>query len=188
MTKLLKTSFILTLLGYYAPYAKAESLVQSTFDEINPARNFTSDGLIGQILGGTNGNQGLLALAIAFAGMILVLLIIMGGYSMLMNPTNPQAQEAGKNRITWAIIGFFVVFSAYWIMQIIQVMFGFDVLGGEGTPPTENNQSCSGFCSYYNCATLNPPSSFASGTCSGGLYCCATPPQEPDPSDPQPVE
>lgn len=125
------------------------------------------DTLVGAILSQA------LPYTIVFAGMILVVFIVMGGYQMLMSPTNPQAQEAGKNKIMWSIIGFLVVFSAYWVMQIIQVLFGFNVLGGtSSTPPsipvaTSISVNTAGACTCVG---------VAGGTCRNSastLYCCS---------------
>lgn len=69
-----------------------------------------------------------LPFALIMAGLLLLLMLISGGFTMLTNPTNPQGQDAGKQRITWAIIGFFVLFMAYWLMQILQIVFGIRVV------------------------------------------------------------
>lgn len=52
---------------------------------------------------------------------------------MLTNPTNPQAQEAGKNRITYAVAGFLVVFSAFWIIQALEIAFDLEVVRDPGS-------------------------------------------------------
>jgi len=70
----------------------------------------------------------LLPYALIFAGLLLLLMLIAGGFTMLSNPTNPQAQDAGKKRITWAIAGFILLFAAYWIMQILEIVFGIRVV------------------------------------------------------------
>lgn len=141
---------------------------------INPADKFTNpDNLIGDVL------SNLLPISITFAGMILVIFIVLGGYQMLTNPTNPQAQEAGKTKITWAIIGFLVVFSAYWIMQIIQVMFGFDVLSGSSQRPGSSSFSQEPVCRGDVCSRDGSTTCYCSSgqvTCSSGsgndFYAC----------------
>jgi hypothetical protein len=55
-------------------------------------------------------------------------MIVSGGFTMLSSPTNPQAQESGKQRITYAVVGFIILFAAYWIMQILKIIFKIDVV------------------------------------------------------------
>ena len=62
------------------------------------------------------------------AGLILLLLLIFGGLMTIINSGNPEAQEKGKNALTAAIIGFVLIFASYWIIQIIQVLTGINIL------------------------------------------------------------
>lgn len=64
-----------------------------------------------------------------FGGLILFIMLIWGGFEMLSGAANPKAQEAGKQRITNALIGFILLFSSYWIAQIVQAVFGISILG-----------------------------------------------------------
>lgn len=63
-----------------------------------------------------------------FAGLILFVMILWGGFEMLMGAADSKAQEAGKQRITAAVIGFMLLFVSYWIAQIIQYIFGVNFL------------------------------------------------------------
>ena len=62
------------------------------------------------------------------AGIILLLLLIFGGLMTIINQGNEQAQEQGKNAMTSAIIGFVIIFASFWIIQIIQVLTGVNIL------------------------------------------------------------
>jgi len=64
-----------------------------------------------------------------FAGLILLFMLIMGGFQMLTSAGNPEKVEAGKGKITTGLIGFLIIFVAYWLMQIIEVLLGFKILG-----------------------------------------------------------
>ncbi|NCN87751.1 MAG: hypothetical protein GW941_02555 [Candidatus Pacebacteria bacterium] len=66
----------------------------------------------------------LLEFAFPLAGIILFVMLVWGGFEMLYGASTSKAMEAGKNRITAAIIGFFLLFSSYWIIQIVEVIFG----------------------------------------------------------------
>ena len=70
----------------------------------------------------------LLPLSLVFAGLLLLLMLIRGGFTMLSNPTNPDAQGAGKARITWALVGFFVLFCSYWLAQILEIVFNINIV------------------------------------------------------------
>ena len=63
------------------------------------------------------------------AGIILFLMLVWGGFEMMINATDSKAQEAGKQRITAAIIGFILLFCSFWIAQILQIIFGITIVG-----------------------------------------------------------
>jgi hypothetical protein len=58
------------------------------------------------------------------AGLILLFMIISSGYSLLTSAGNPEAIQKGKSRLTAALVGFLLVFAAFWILQIIEVFLG----------------------------------------------------------------
>lgn len=60
----------------------------------------------------------------AIAGTILFVMIVWGGFEILTGATNPKSAESGRQRIANAVIGFLILFSAYWLGQIIQIIFG----------------------------------------------------------------
>ena len=61
-------------------------------------------------------------------GLILFGMLIMGGFQMLASGGNPKAAEAGKARLTSALFGFLIIFAAYWITQIVSIIFGINIL------------------------------------------------------------
>jgi hypothetical protein len=71
-------------------------------------------------------------LLFGFAGLILFVMLIWGSMEILMAAANAKLAESGKKRITNAVIGFFILFSAFWIAQIITTIFGLDI--GLSTP------------------------------------------------------
>jgi VIT1/CCC1 family predicted Fe2+/Mn2+ transporter len=60
----------------------------------------------------------------AFAGFALLLMVISAGYSFLTSVGNPKGLEAGKKRLSNAVLGFVVIFVAYWLVQIAGRIFG----------------------------------------------------------------
>lgn len=59
-----------------------------------------------------------------FSGTALLLMLILGGFSLLTGGSDPKKIEQGKQRITYAIMGFIIVFAAYWVVQIAGRIFG----------------------------------------------------------------
>ena len=65
----------------------------------------------------------------AFAGVGLLLMIIASGFAMMTSAGDPKKLEQGKHRLTNAIIGFLLVFAAFWIVQLVGTMFGWESIG-----------------------------------------------------------
>lgn len=65
-------------------------------------------------------------LALAIAGIIFVFLLIAGGIGIIAGAgsNNPEGVEKGKKAVTSALIGFLVVFGAYWIVRVIELITG----------------------------------------------------------------
>jgi hypothetical protein len=68
--------------------------------------------------------------AVAFAGIILLFLLIFGGISIMIGAGSGKKDDIAKGQkaITYAIIGFLLIFTAYWIIQLVQIIFGFNIL------------------------------------------------------------
>lgn len=64
------------------------------------------------------------------AGVIFFVLLIFGGLSFIINAGKGESEAAGKgkNMITWAIIGFILIFASIWIIQIVGFITGIDFL------------------------------------------------------------
>lgn len=70
----------------------------------------------------------LVPVAFIIAGLILLFLLIGGGFSIVASGGNAKSVESGKNQIMSAIIGFVIIFAAYWIIQIVQAFTGVPIL------------------------------------------------------------
>lgn len=62
------------------------------------------------------------------AGIILFVQLVLGGFQMLAGATNSKSIDDGKQKITAAIIGFLILFAAYWIAQLLEIIFGIRIL------------------------------------------------------------
>lgn len=62
------------------------------------------------------------------AGLILLLMLISGGIGLMTSGGNPDKMKAGYGKITSALIGFLIVFVSYMVVQIVERIFGVDIL------------------------------------------------------------
>ncbi len=79
-----------------------------------------SDPTIGGILSAA------VPLIFAFAGLGLLLMLLSAGYTFLTSAGDAKKMEQGKHQMTNALVGFFIVFAAYWIVQLIGTIFGLE--------------------------------------------------------------
>jgi hypothetical protein len=82
---------------------------------------FSSETKIGEIV------TAFIPILMSLVGIILFLMLIAGGFTMLTAVGNPDKVKKGQVLITNAIIGFVIIFVAFWIMQILQIAFGLDL-------------------------------------------------------------
>jgi len=80
-------------------------------------------GSIGEII------SNLLNNVYVIAGVLLFILLIVGGVGFIMGAgaDNPEKAKRGKQAITAALIGFVVIFCAYWIVRIIEILTGVSI-------------------------------------------------------------
>lgn len=72
----------------------------------------------------------ILTASISIAGIILLFILIGGGIAMIRGAgkSDPKTMEQGKQAATSALIGFIVVFSAYWIVKLIETITGLSLI------------------------------------------------------------
>lgn len=63
------------------------------------------------------------------AGVLLLFFFIGAGWKMIMNPQSSKSAEEGKKSLGYAVGGFILLIAVYWIVQIIQVVTGAEILG-----------------------------------------------------------
>jgi len=72
----------------------------------------------------------LLSNAIIIAGIVFVILIILGGLQMIgSSGKSPQEIAKGRETIFNAIIGFIIVIASYWIVRLVESSFGVNIFG-----------------------------------------------------------
>lgn len=63
------------------------------------------------------------------AGLIFFGLLIWAGFEFLTSAGDPEKVKGAQGKLTGAITGFIIIFAAYWIAQILEVIFGITILG-----------------------------------------------------------
>jgi hypothetical protein len=66
----------------------------------------------------------LLPYVFVLSGLALLVYLIFGGFLLMTSGGDPKKVETGKGAVTNAIIGFLIIFAAYWLVQIVQMIFG----------------------------------------------------------------
>ena len=98
----------------------AQVSIGSTF--LGNTTNFQDLGSVGSIV------SLFLKISFVLAGLILLFYFILGGIGMIgsAGKSDPKAAEQAKATITSAVIGFVVVFTAYWIVKLLGTLFGIE--------------------------------------------------------------
>ena len=87
-----------------------------------PANNFKTVGSLTSVI---------LWNAVIGAGIVFLFLMIGGGISIIAGAGGGDKNKVGQGQkaVTAALIGFVVVFASYWILQILGVITGVNILG-----------------------------------------------------------
>ncbi len=62
------------------------------------------------------------------AGLVLLFMLISGGFQMIVGAGDAKAKEGASKTITNAIVGFIILFVSYWLVQIIEIILGISIL------------------------------------------------------------
>lgn len=62
------------------------------------------------------------------AGLVLFVMFFFGGFTIFVSAGNPEKTKQGQQMIVNALIGFAVIFAAYWIIELLQYSLGFQAL------------------------------------------------------------
>jgi hypothetical protein len=63
-------------------------------------------------------------LVLVFAGVGLLIMILISGFSFLTSAGDSKKLESGRNQLTYAIVGFIIIFSAFWFVEFFGTVFG----------------------------------------------------------------
>jgi len=74
--------------------------------------------------------SGLISLVLIIAAIVFFFILVIGGIRWITSGGDKANTESARNQITAALVGLVIVFAAWAIIQLIQVFFGINILGG----------------------------------------------------------
>jgi hypothetical protein len=102
---------------------------RDTLDALNPLTQLGNPGVTGQLnTPGAVISRFLTSFAFPIAGLILFIMLVWGGFEILSGAASKKSMDAGRQRIQSALLGFFLLFISYWIVQLIEYVFGVTIL------------------------------------------------------------
>ncbi len=112
-------SLLLTSFFLLPSSVRADVPIQDFFP---PAKNFSDIGSLVNVL---------LPNVMVIAGILIFIFVIGSGFMLIQSAGSGDAQatESAKKAFTASIIGFLLIFSAYWIVQIVKFITGINVPG-----------------------------------------------------------
>lgn len=104
-----------------------DTLTSETFDSLNPLKQYSSGveedlskpaGIITRVM----------RFGFPLAGLILFVMLVWAGFEIVAGAAGKKSIDAGKQRATAAVIGFVLLFVSYWIAQLLEIIFGVQIL------------------------------------------------------------
>ena len=65
-----------------------------------------------------------------FAGLVLLMVLIRAGFTFLTSAGDAKKLEMGKQQLTYALVGFLIIFSSFWIVTLVGTILGFEEITG----------------------------------------------------------
>lgn len=94
--------------------------IGGSYSLTGPLGGSLANATIGQIIFET------LRYVFGFAGFGLLLMIIWSGFTMMLSVGDSKKLEKGRATLTNAVIGFLLIFAAFWIVQIVGTVLGWN--------------------------------------------------------------
>ena len=60
-------------------------------------------------------------------GIVLLFFLIAGGIGMILNAGNAEKQKQSSQTLSSAVIGYLIMFAAYWLVRIVEIVFGVEI-------------------------------------------------------------
>ena len=94
------------------------ALINTTLPDLCPAGVCTIGSIINRLL----------PYILGIAGFILLAYFVLGGYDILTSQGDPKKIELGKQKITYAVVGFAIIVLAYWGVQLVGRILGIQAI------------------------------------------------------------
>lgn len=62
------------------------------------------------------------------AGLASLVYVLWSGFRLMMSEGNPKQIESARSQLMQALVGFLIIFSSYWIVQLMEVIFDVTIL------------------------------------------------------------
>lgn len=85
--------------------------------------------------------QRVLNIAITFIGLGVLVMIVIGAYQLLMSGGDPKGVAAGRQTITYAVLGLILAISSWFIINLIAYVTGANEIKEFNTTPVEQRSS-----------------------------------------------
>lgn len=72
-------------------------------------------------------------------GILLLLYLLLGGLQLMLSAGDPKKVQGAWAKITNAVIGFLIVFIAYWVIQLVGKILNIPSFGSIFGAPTNQN-------------------------------------------------
>lgn len=106
--------------------ADFDELTNEQIDSLNPLR--LSGSAVADDLSTPGGILSrVITFAFPLAGLILFVMLFWGGFEMLSGAATKKSMDAGKQRVTAAVVGFILLFVSYWLVRLLEEVFGIKV-------------------------------------------------------------
>jgi hypothetical protein len=69
----------------------------------------------------------LLIYVLPLAGLLMLFMILAGGYSLILSGGDPEKIKAGSKKVLYGVVGFFLVFAGWWVIKLIELIFGIQI-------------------------------------------------------------
>ena len=106
----------------------AQSITPITIPEYSQISGIPSNAPISQWQNIGDIVSRLLIYIFPLAGMATFIYLLIGGFGYLTAAGNEEAAKKAQGQITDALIGFLIIFLSYWIIRILEIILGIELL------------------------------------------------------------
>jgi len=89
-----------------------DDLINRTLPRFS-STNYPAGATVGDVI------SALLPYIFGIAGFLILLYTVMGGYQIMNSRGDPKAMAQGRDKLTYAVVGFVIMAVSYWILQLV---------------------------------------------------------------------